>query len=232
MKIDNHDLIIKQFHNQKTPDFDPETGHVYTAGSKGYVSYHKYLDSLARDKEFGDKSEMANHLKNLIKQIENIRLKKGSENDQEQIDQLIHLKKRAFKNLSILLEDVKNYINSIKIMETTENIDPASLDYDAKLKAKLDDERSRKHDILIDRINAAMRYISHAFGNISEDEIDKWEDENDIIANVQRIDLPEKIIFTRKINYTNREHITAWAVQLYDELTKIKKELSESDQAL
>jgi uncharacterized phage infection (PIP) family protein YhgE len=220
---------IKMFHSEEIPDHNPETGEIYAPGTEGYKKCHQYLEKIARNKEVGDSTEAVKHIKDLVGQIKSVKLRNESQASQEELTQLKDLKRQATRHLSLLLDDVANYIGSITAMDREGKASPESRDYDYELRAKLDDERQRKHNILINRINSAMSFISHAFGNINEDAIDEWEEENDITINIERIDLPDKIFFSDKINYKDRKQVTAWAMQVYEGLTALKKELNRQE---
>lgn len=215
--------LVRQFHGRKNgPPCNDETGQIYGPGTKEYNNYLKYQQTMVRDREVGESAELIKHIDQVLEKIKNIQLKPNRQNDEKQISQLNLLKEKALKNMSLVFDDTLEYVNSIKKIEYESGTDPSSDDYDVKKRENLDDIRRRKHNILIQRIKNTIFFISHAFGNINEDEIDRWEEENDIIADIERVDLPEKIFLPNKINYNDRESITYWAVQIYDEINKLK----------
>lgn len=227
--------MLSNFYKDDDVPYDENTGEIYTPGSKKYLNHKKHKEQIIRDKKIGEKNKLIDHLDTIIDTIKNIELNKNGQDDDEQVKQLKILKEKALKNISILFDDILNYIESIKKFETETNISPGRDDYNTEKRKKLDEDRTRKHNILIDRIKNSMSFISHAFGKINENEIDYWEEKNNIVANINRVDLPEKLFLPQGINLRDRKDIAAWAMQIYDEVkglkTKIKNELSQNEKA-
>lgn len=239
-KIDtNHEIhdVIKGFHNQKTPDFNPETNVLYGAGEKGHIKHHLYEESIARIKTIGETVELEDLIAKSVLILNNINLNQESSDDEDQIKLLEKRKKFAMSKISSLLEDVNHYVISINALDTVkqQRDDINQEDYLAQLE-RADRYRKQRHDSLIQSLHSTIKYIQYNFGKINEKALEKWEEEQEEkgfpILDVRRVEFPPKVVCPESIDLNNRKHITAWAVQLALSLGQLKKRLTQEHASL
>lgn len=228
---------IKKFHDQKTPDFNTETGVVYGSGEKGHIKHQLYKESVDREKTVGETSELEDIIARSVLILKNIDLNPESNNDEEQIELLEKRKKFALRKVSSLLEDVNQYVIAINALDTVkqQREDINQEDYLSQLE-RADKYRKQRHDSLIQSVHSTISYIQYNFGKISEQALEKWEEAQEEkgfpILDVRRAEFSSKVIYPEGIDLHNRKHITAWAVQLALSLGQLKKRLSQEHASL
>lgn len=237
MNHEMHHDDVKRYHNQKTPDFNPDTNVIYGAGEKGHIKHHLYEESVVRDKTIGEASALEDIIAKSVLILNNIDLNPESNNDEEQVQLLEKRKKFAFGKISSLLEDVNQYVISISALDTVkqQREDINQDDYLIQLE-RADKYRKQRHDSLIQSLQSTIKYIQYNFGKISEKAQEKWEEEQEDkglpILDVRRMEFPPKVVCPESIDLSNRKHITAWAVQLALSLGQLKKRLLQEHKSL
>ncbi|MCX6781808.1 MAG: DUF3232 domain-containing protein [Candidatus Magasanikbacteria bacterium] len=183
---------------------------------------HQIAEDQERKKVVGD---TVKHLEEILADIGSIRLKK------EDTKQQVILNKQKDTSRELLngvIESAKTYLETVM---STENYKQGrehleQQDYLEGLK-KMDIMREQKHNLLIDAINIANRYISLHFSKLKTDDLDAFiEDEENkgrATIDVQRIILPISGICTAGINLRDRKSIANWARVLSSELSDYKK---------
>jgi len=235
----NHEMHddIKRFHNQRTPDFNPETGVLYGSGEKGHLKHYLYEESVIMDKTVGESSELEDIIAKSVLILRNVELNPESSGDEAQKELLEKRKKFAVDKISSLLEDINQYVISINALDTIkqQREDINQEDYSAQLE-RADEYRKQRHNSLIQNLQSTIKYIQYNFGKISEKALEKWEEEQEEkgfpILDVRRIGFPPKVVCPESIDLNNRKHITAWAVQLALSLGQLKKRLSQEHESL
>lgn len=217
--------IIKKFHDQKEPDFDPENGVVYDSGSEGQKRYMQFKEMEKRNENIGTQEAVYNIIKEAINQINDIKLEDFVKDDPEQIKLLMEKKDLAKRMIEETNFKIIEYVDAIKTRIDKQDYTDGNKDL-TEIKM-LDQAQSIKHNALIDTIKKTIRFISHTFGDISEEAIEEWnenlESRGTKILFPKRVKFNEKIICPENINLNDRHQIADWAIHLYSALTKIKK---------
>ncbi|MDD2758629.1 MAG: hypothetical protein PHD72_04700 [Patescibacteria group bacterium] len=183
---------------------------------------HKIAEEKDREKEIGD---TVKHLEKILADIDNIRLEKT---DARQQDILEKQKDTARDLLNSVIERAIEYLGVT--MQTGEykygRGRMNQKDYLEGLK-KIDMTRERKHNLLIDAVNIANRYIVMHFSRLRNSDLDtfleKEADEGREAIDVERINFPSSGICTPGVNLRNRKSIASWAHALTSELSDYKK---------
>jgi hypothetical protein len=84
-------------------------------------------------------------------------------------------------------------------------------------------------------LTRTIRAINENFrkpeNDAEEDAIAKWEEDREKkglpVLDIERVALPAQAFLPEKVNLKEREQVTAWAQQIYDEISKIKTDLGE-----
>ncbi len=223
---------LNYFHNQKDSDFDPSTGGINNPVSKKHLNYEALKESEKIDKEIGNSFQLEKQIEEIIKLIDDIELDTAFQNDKEQMELLKKTKGEAIEKIREVLKCIENYMIAIHRLDT---VRIAMDKYDQKTyKQRHEDaenDRVMKHKLLFDAVRSAIRFISHSFGEISEEAIEKWEEERTKwmlpILHITRVKLPEKVICPENVDLVDRKkNIYHWAVQLAHSLGKLKNGLT------
>ncbi len=222
---------IARFHDQEHADFDPETMTVLNPEIEKHREKIAKAEKLERIEKIGSSSETEKHLKYVVSLINNAELSSFYKEDENQKSILEKNKVQAKKLLQNVLNKVEEYINLIRAVDETkiqrENL--SQKDYSRELE-NIEKTRTIKHDALIADINVVNRFILNNFGDIGEENVEEWEEREETagrdILHAKRINFPSNVICSEKINMKDRKQITDWAMQMYDSLSEIRKELS------
>jgi hypothetical protein len=229
--------LVAKFHNQKEPDFDPETGKIYEVGGTGFKRYQDFLlkkeenksSDTSKNQEGGLRFEK--QIANLIMTIENVKLDPLYGSDEGQKELLKQKKDQAKKMIGGVLDDIVEYMDTIdsfyQVKMKREDTDQEIFLTEMK---NAEDRRASKHNALISGLYSAIRFISHTFGNISDEAIDNYREEaeknNRPFLEVMRVDLPENILCPDGMDINDRKAIAKWSATLYDSISNLKDRLS------
>jgi hypothetical protein len=219
--------LISDFHNQKSGDLNPETGHVYLPEEAEYQKYIKFTKRSEAIDKFGDISTLEKQIKDVLESIEKIELEAEQKNDPQKIELLKNKKVFAKESVSTILDSVVGYAESI-ISEDMLKDSKDKFDQDNYLKMleNADKYRTIKHDALITKLKSIIRFISFNFGKLDDEVIEQWEekqeDEGREILKVKRVTFPKNVLCPDSIDLSDRKSIASWALALFEALGKIK----------
>jgi hypothetical protein len=222
---------LSHFHNQKEPDFNPETGMVNSPWSDEQKKHNQFQDSKRFSEEVGNTSALEKQIEDVIELIDNIELDPKFRNDKTQIELLKKTKDGAKIKIREILSYLENYMVAVNQLDTvkTEKKNYDEEKYQIIFK-KAEDDRELRHKILFSALLSTIKFISHSFGEISEEAIEKWEDEREEknlpILHVKRVKFPDKVLCPDNVNLKDRKGIYPWAVQLSYSLGKLKNGLT------
>lgn len=187
-----------------------------------YASEGGVIDPVkeAKLKELEAGSAEIEHLKEIRDSIKNIELNSG---DDEEKAELEKRKEMADLFLTNVLKSIKQYKERIIEVEERakelKNNRGELRDYQKEME-KLDLSRKRSHDILLESVNKAIKFISFNFGDINKRALGAWEDEQEeqdkLILDVKRIKFPKNVICTDNVNLSDRKSVADWAFKLTD----------------
>ena len=218
---------FRALHNQKTGDFNPETGVLYDQQSEKFKDVVTFKEKERVEKEVGPVGKLEEKVKKVLNKLDSAKLLPEAQNDLNQQKLLQEKVKIAKGLLQEVLASVGEYVDSIKEMGETK-ADIGSDDFKERL-AVSDGYRRMKHNKLIDSINITNRFISNTFGNISEPQLDNYlrkeKSDNRPVVMVERMNLPKNIFLPDYIDTNRREQVMDWAIAIESELSKIKKDI-------
>ena len=187
-----------------------------------YASEGGVVDPIkeAKYKEMEAGSVEIEHLRGVRDSIKNIELDSG---DDEEKSELEKRKEIADLFLTNVLKSIKQYKERIiEVEEKAKGLknDMGEIrDYQKEME-KLDLSRKRAHDILLESVNKAIKFISFNFGDINKKALGTWEDEQEeqgkMILDVKRIKFPKNVICTDNVNLSDRKSVADWAFKLTD----------------
>jgi len=137
-------------------------------------------------------------------------------------------KAKANRYIEDVFEAAKAYMQVIhrQNLYRSDNAENLNLSQnDAKEKEiEIDVLRKQKHEVMIDAINIANRYIKQNFCEMSEEDIEKFEDKliklKQPVISVERFPFPAHGICPDYVDTTKRESVTLWASQIVNKMTK------------
>ena len=223
--------MLAEFHNQKKPDFSPETHVVYAAGEKGLLKYHELEEIELNNKTIGETSTIEQQLVDVIKQIDGLVLEESYSNDVEQQKLLTKKKSYAKDRIFEILKNINYYHSAIMALDNVK-LQKETLDQEDYIKKLVDADTFRKqqHNVLLSNIQSTIRFIAHNFGKINEEAIEKWEEEQEDrglpIVHAKRIEFPENVLCPSTVNTQDRKQVARWANQLWNSLSELEKRLS------
>ena len=90
----------------------------------------------------------------------------------------------------------------------------------------MDQIRTIKHEALISELNILNRFIAFNFGKLDREVLEEWEEKEEshgrVVLRVERINLPENIIFPDYMNTKDRRQIMDWAIKISESITNLK----------
>lgn len=229
----NYAEIIKEYHNHKERDFDPETGVIYAPGNKEFIKNKQLEEGEQRSRELGDGEIIKQQVMDAVSKINSIRLRPGAENDSRQTELLEKKKKQAKKMIYQTLTGISEYMTSLSKFDSI-IIDKEKYDQNIylKMREEADKYRQIKHNALINNLKTAIRFISFNFrdeNDLNEGLFEKWREKEEniekTILDIQRIKFPANIICPDAVDLNDRKKIMDWALQLRDSISSLKKEL-------
>ena len=212
--------IVGEFHNQKEPDFDPDSGVTYPHNSKNYRRYHKYKELMGGEKEMGASSEIVDRFKTVVGLINDTELIDEYKNNPEQKKLLETKKEDAIKKIKEVVKKIDDYMLIVQQWDESKS-HREDLDEKDDIQNTVDVETLRKlsHNALVSELHSAIRFISYNFGKIDEEAIEEWKEEQEDkdlpIPMVKRIDLPQNVLCPDNLNVMDKKQISAWAGQFY-----------------
>lgn len=170
-------------------------------------------------------AESVERIKEILTCIDSVTLEPEYVHDPEQV-KLLQLKKQQAKELiqDLLQRDVVEYVSCVREYNKARvDVQQQSMDIDTFI--SYDNRRTIKHNALIDRIRIVSRFIRNNFGELTDEELDDYEEQlesrGETYLHVQRIVLPRNVICPDYINLTIREEITDWALDIHRSLAEL-----------
>jgi len=221
---------FRQFRDQKSGDFNPETKVVYEADQASYDKGLAYRQQVEAFDKVGSSNEAERRIVDLIDRLNNVSLQSQySENEAQQL--LLKNKIAIMKQLiEQSLEYAVEYVDSIRRMSKVKlgRSEMNREDYLDEMRES-DTERRAKHNALIDSLKIANRFLQNNFGNLTEERRQKFvKDElraGRQILEVERQDFGNNGLVSEKVDLNNRDQVKDWAIVVVDSLEQIKKEL-------
>lgn len=222
---------LSRFHNQKDPDFNPETGAINSPWSDEQRKHKKLDDSERFNEEVGATSALEKQIEDVIKLIDKAELDPAFKSDEGQIELLKKTKDNAKNKIRDVLGYLENYMVAVNQLDTVKT---EKKNYDEEkykiIFRKAEDDRELRHKILFNALLSTIKFISRSFGEISEEAIEKWEEEREEknlpVLHIKRAKFPDKVICPNNVDLKNRKGIYPWAVQLSYSLGKLKNGLT------
>jgi len=168
-------------------------------------------------------------IENVLDAIDNIKLEAESENDLIQLKLLEQRKNFVKAKIGLLFEKINLYLKRVSDQEKLK-IEREYYDQKTYLDMfkEADMSRSASHNALISELHSTIRFIANNFAIINDQSIEKWEEDQEErgipILRVKRIAFPKNILCPDKINLQDRDHIAAWAGDIYRFAGTLRKE--------
>jgi uncharacterized protein YlzI (FlbEa/FlbD family) len=164
----------------------------------------------------------------VVDAIDKIELQNSFRSDPQQLKLLEGEKILVRKKISDIWKSVDDYMRMISLVENVKiERDPYSQNRYLERLTEADEMRKMKHNALIADLTSTIRFINNTFGNISEEALEKWEDDLEEkglpILKAHRIDFPKNILCPDKMDLSDRSQITTWAAALYRSTGKLKR---------
>ncbi len=210
------------FHDQKSGDFDPETGVMYSP----FCEWEDHLEFNYNKESLNEKK----HLEKVLKMINDIGIISSVENFSEQTKELAKRKDVAKNLIMDVFLKIKKYLETIRTMKHVrikrENMKPE--EYRIEME-KTDKNRRLAHNALIDSINIANRFINFNFGKIEDSLLEEWKDNEEKfgrnILDVERVSFPVNMICSDWVNLNDRKQVMEWAIQLACSISDLNENL-------
>ncbi|MDD4412064.1 MAG: hypothetical protein PHR00_00190 [Patescibacteria group bacterium] len=222
---------FRMLKNQKTGDFNPESGAIYDQQSPDFTKGIKYKEAERVSREVGSGDKLEKLIEDTVDKLDSLELEPAyADNPYEQ--KLLSEKIKIAKHyLGDSLNHVIEYVDSIKDMGSIK-LDPESPDYKDDLR-RSDAERQLKHNSLIDSINIINRFIRNQFAKMPDDKLSEFEARekaaNRPLPHVQRIEWPKNIFLPDNLEISaepgKREQVMDWAIALSESLAKLKEKI-------
>ncbi|OGI17418.1 MAG: hypothetical protein A2Z52_00495 [Candidatus Moranbacteria bacterium RBG_19FT_COMBO_42_6] len=168
-------------------------------------------------------------IEDVLAAIDNIELEAESTNDPIQLKLLEQRKNYAKAKIGSLFEKINLYMNRISEQKKLK-IEKDYYDQKTYLDMlkEVDASRSASHNALISELHSVIRFIANNFAIINKQSIEKWEEDQEErgipVLRVTRINLSKNILCPDKINLQDRDHIAAWAGDIYHSTGTLRKE--------
>ncbi|MBI5621242.1 hypothetical protein HY933_00015 [Candidatus Falkowbacteria bacterium] len=213
---------LADFHDQKSGGFDPATGRIFEPGSPEY-------DRTLKELYITEGEQVVRDIRALIQQIDAVVLIKAVKKNPEQQRLLAEQKQRAKELISKVFSDVQEYMQSIaRLQHARQREDQTQEDY-LKENTQADTARTQKHNAMMASINAAVRFISYTFGQIDDQALEQWEEDQTTrgktIARVQRVKLPNNVLLPDSVDLKNRTQTGEWALRAYQALSQLRESI-------
>jgi hypothetical protein len=226
------------WHDQKHGDFNPETHIVFSPGESEYHDRvnlpEMKVDSVdqASPKEERSYDAGEKNIKLLITNLSDIELEAFALDNPEQKELLADKIETAKDLIKDVLNNVESYNTAVRkvdfIAKSMKNRELEGAEYRSSMQ-NADAGRRFAHEALISSIAIANRFLNNNFGNIGQDRIDEFKN-NEIGAKrkyleVKRISLPANGVCSANVNLSDRDSIGRWAYDVFDSLTELRKEI-------
>ena len=187
-----------------------------------------FAQERIREEKYADveNSLETKHLVNIKNMIMNAELNSG---DEKEIAEFQKRKKEVSRLLAEIIKKTSDYKKTIlylmekhKAVGLTSSKSKEDIQEYQEEHERLEKSRTSSHNVLLDAIKKAIRYINYNFGDINHKILDKWEEEQEergnIILDVKRIKFPKNVICPDIVNLDDRKSLAAWAIKLTDVL--------------
>lgn len=183
-----------------------------------------------KEQETEGRLDAMSHLKKVLSLIDDAELDDEHQGDAGQIELIQKKKEKAKELIWIVLKGVGEYLKTVASMDglktRKEEYDP---DAYRRMFMDADQIRKIKHEALMSDINIANRFIMKNFRNASEDQIEKWKEEEagsgrQFLA-AKRVDFPGNIVCPDYVDMNDRNQIRKWAIQIESDLSELKNGL-------
>lgn len=151
----------------------------------------------------------------------------STEEFEKQKKELLRRKKNAQELIDDVLANARNYSDIVLQMVNFTNSPSRFRMEDWEYKEKFTDFDQRRracHNTLIDSISIAIRYIRLNFGKLSDEELEEFETDSrrrkKLVLAIERVILPNKVIFPESMNLDDRNQIADWAEKVVQEEKK------------
>jgi len=168
-------------------------------------------------------------IEDVLYAVDKIELENGLKNDEQQIELLKKNKALVKIKIGNILVKINEYMRKISDQEklVLEKSNYSDEEYNEKI-GELWKTRREKHNALISELHSTIRFIANNFANIDTRAIEKWEENQEerglAVLRTKRINLPKNILCPDKINLYDRDHIAAWAADIYHSTGTLRKE--------
>lgn len=222
------------FHDQKSDAFFKSGGKlVVTETDRMYFEDEqekkiRHAERIRESVENPEAQTEMNVFEGTLNKINRVELEETFKDDEAQ-KQLLEKRKQEAKSLiKDVIEKAVEYIDKVET-----NVMSQRADVDAEVKKQMieasDRSRSNAHNALLSSLYSAIRNISHNFGNISEEAIEKWgeflETHGQELLMVKRQNFPENVICPDNVNIKDRYSVGEWAGKLQEALSELPPEL-------
>lgn len=222
---------FQMLRNQKTGDFNPESGVIYDQQSHDFAKGANFKEIERVKQEVGDGNKLEKLIEDTVAKLDSLELDPAYANNPNEQKLFAEKIKIAKYYLNDSLDHVIEYVDSIKGMGSIK-LDPQNPDYKDDLR-RSDKERQLKHNSLIDSINIVNRFIRNQFGKLPENKLKEFEDREKLanrpLPHVQRIEWPKNIFLPDSLEISTepgkREQVMDWAIALSESLSKLKEKI-------
>lgn len=222
---------FRMLKNQKTGDFNPESGVIYDQQSHEFAKGANFKEIERAKHEVGDGNKLEKLIEDTVAKLDGLELDPAYANDPNEQKLFAEKIKIAKYYLNDSLDHVIEYVDSIKEMGSVK-LDPQSPDYQDDLR-RSDKERQLKHNSLIDSINIVNRFIRNQFAKMPEGKLAEFEARekaaNRPLPHVQRIEWPKNIFLPDNLEISTesgkRQQVMDWAITLSESLADIKRRI-------
>ncbi len=197
--------------------------------------YKKFLkaveeDRAAKNMGLGNRLEkekvLLTMVKEMLRQIDTISLEKPNKRTAKLLAQQKLVAKKEIRNL---LEYARRYTDALdrvnKVYFKKKDISPE--DYRSAYE-EVDALRRRSHDALYDQLGLVSRYIRLHFGQLSDSQLEKFEESEDDagreVLDVVRQKLPDNLLWPKGVNLNDRNSLADWAILITRELADVALE--------
>ncbi len=187
-----------------------------------------FTQERMREEKYADveNSLETKHLVDVKNMIMNAELNSG---DQKEIAEFQKRKEEVSRLLAEIIKKTSDYKKTIlylmekhKAVGLTSGKSKEDIQEYQEEHERLEKSRTSSHNVLLDAIKKAIRYINYNFGDINHKILDKWEEEQEergnMILDVKRIKFPKNVICPDGVNLDDRKSLAAWAIKLTDVL--------------
>jgi hypothetical protein len=163
-------------------------------------------------------------IQHVIQRIDAVTLEPDYADDEQQQHLLEDAKRKARVMIEKTLQKAAEYIDIVAQQVKDSNQGVAGADRET-VKARViasDIRRTQKHNAFMSDLRSTIRFISHVFGDISEEAIDRWmeslEERGGTYIHTNRVPLPRNVLCPDSIDLSNRKSIAAWGEKVVQQL--------------